>query len=241
MAVANTSDGASISGAMIVLDHASVPDGVRMADGSIAIYYVDGSAGGVHFGHLTGSVFTPVGPISVNGVSGPRGVVDPDVSLVDGRVRLVYLSGFGTTGQRAYCIAESSDGQNFQVVSAALTLRIEHDLHRPVDGPVSRMARWLLAGSNGQSTILARSTDGLSFSQYGSVNYGGVPEVALTSDNRVRLYVCGSDGIDSYLSGDSGSTWTSEATVVPAGTLGMTVCDPSYVAGANLFVFKTAG
>ena len=55
----------------------------------------------------------------------------------------------------------------------------------------------------------------------------------------MRLYVC-SAGIVSYVSSDSGSTWTQEATVITQGSLGRTIiCDPSFVAGANLFVFKT--
>ncbi len=234
---ADTTDGTTITNARFLLDHASVPDGVRMPDGSVGIYYVNGSENAVWFGRFNGSTLTPVSAISIDGFSRPNGVVDPDATLVNGRIRLVYLLNHLETGSRAYCIAESSDGISFQTLSTAMSFSntyTDPSMVQLQDGT------WLLAGSSGQSTILARSMDGLTFSQYGSVSYGGVPEVALTNDGRVRLYVC-ANGIESYVSGDSGSTWTREGTVVPPGTLGMTVCDPSYVAGANLFVFKTAG
>jgi hypothetical protein len=99
---------------------------------------------------------------------------------------------------------------------------------------------WLMAISDGQTTRLARSSTGLSFTQYATVTSGGVPELAPTSDGRVRLYVC-SGGILSYVSADAGSSWTREGTVVPSNTLGRTIsCDPSYVPAAGLFIFKTA-
>ena len=238
VAAADTSDGKSITNPRELLDHASVPDGVRMADGSIGIYYVNGSGGGVWLGRLSGSTLTPVSAISIDGVSAPTGVADPDATLVNGKIRLLYLHNPISGGDRAYCIAESSDGISFQTVAEAMSFSATY-----TDPSMVQLSdgTWLLAGSNGQSTILARSMDGLTFTQYNSVDYGGVPEVAPTTDGRVRLYVC-SNGIESYVSADSGSTWTKEGTVVPPDTLGhMTVCDPSYVVGANLFVFKTAG
>lgn len=67
---------------------------------------------------------------------------------------------------------------------------------------------------------------------------GGVPEVAALPDGRLRLYGC-ANGIESYISANSGQSWTREAVVAPSGTLGArTVCGPSYVADAGLFVFK---
>jgi hypothetical protein len=66
-----------------------------------------------------------------------------------------------------------------------------------------------------------------------------VPEIALAADGRVRLYVC-SQGITSYLSADAGRTWTREGVVVTGTPSQRIVCDPSFVAGAGLFVYKTA-
>jgi len=98
---------------------------------------------------------------------------------------------------------------------------------------------WLMAISDGQTTRLGRSSSGLAFTEYTRVTAGGVPELGLTLDGRPRLYVC-AGGIVSYVSSDNGTSWTFEATVVRPGALGrMIACDPSWVPGANLFVFKT--
>ena len=58
---------------------------------------------------------------------------------------------------------------------------------------------------------------------------------AMLDDGRVRLYVC-NRGIESYVSRDLGTTWQYEASVISTGGL---ACDPSRVAGTDLFVYKT--
>jgi hypothetical protein len=242
-AVAPTDDGVRIGVPRQVLDHASVPDGVRTVGGDILIYYVNGLDGGVWVARLDGGSATPLGPISLDGVSAPAGIVDPDgTRMPDGRIRLAYLSGFGapgTAGARAMCLADSEDGIRFTVVGPAIRLpegdtTTDPSLLRLPDGS------WLMAMSRGQQTVLARSADGLSFTTYNTVSFGGVPELAAAPGGRVRLYVC-ARGIESHVSADGGRTWTREGTVVPPGTLGRSlVCDPSLVEGASLFVFKTA-
>jgi hypothetical protein len=114
VAVGRTTDGRSVSDPVTVLDHASVPDGVRLVDGSLRVYYVNGADGGVWVARLDDSRATPLGPISIDGVQAPAGVADPDATaLSDGRVRLAYLSSFGPPGStrvRAMCLADSTDG-----------------------------------------------------------------------------------------------------------------------------------
>lgn len=238
---ARTSDGVTLGDARQVLDHASVPDGVRLADGSVRIYYVNGSDGGVWVARLDGMTATPVGPISLNGVRSPRGVVDPDATAVGGgRIRLAYLSGFGapgSTGSRAICLAESTDGENFTVVAAAVEFgagdtTTDPSLLQLPDGT------WLMAMSRGQQTVLARSADGLRFALGETLTVGGVPEIASAGGGRVRLYVC-ARGIVSYTSGDGGRSWQAEGTVVDPASGPRIVCDPSFVAGADLFLYKT--
>lgn len=224
-----------------VLDHASVPDGVRASDGSTLVYYVNGEEGSTWVARLTGTTAAPLGPIVLNGVPRPQGVVDPDATAIGGRIRLAYLSGFGAPGSaqpRGMCLAESTDGVNFTVIATALTLGTSSTDTDPSIVQL-RDGSWLMAISRGQQTVMARSGDGLTFSIYATLSYGGVPEVALASDGRVRLYVC-ARGIESYVSADSGASWQHEGVVVPSGTLGKRiVCDPSYVAGTDLFIFKT--
>jgi len=169
----------------------------------------------------------------------PLGVVDPDAwRLPSGKIRLAYLSGFtGGPGapQRSICVAESKDGVRFGVVARALAVPEE------TDPSVVRLGRgsWLMAISHGRETELARSSDGKRFTRFAEVAYGGVPELASLGAGRVRLYVCSGPGIESYRSDDRGETWRHEAMIVPAPPDRGYACDPSRVAGTNVFLYKT--
>jgi len=243
VAVGAAADGVTITDAAEVLRAGSVPDGVRLPDGSIGVYYVNGQTDGVWMGRLSGSTLTPVSAITIDGVLRPQGVVDPDATSIGGRIRLAYLNGFGppaSGAERTMCLAESADGLVFQTLAAAWRLGANATETDPSIVQLQNGA-WLMAVSRGTSTLMGRSTDGLSFAQYDTLTFGGVPELALTTDGRVRLYVCSGAGIQSYVSADGGSPWTFESPVVTPAMIGRPiVCDPSYVAGAGLFVFKTA-
>ncbi|MDQ8153717.1 MAG: hypothetical protein P3B98_03555 [Gemmatimonadota bacterium] len=232
-----------MTGARQILDHASVPDGVRRADGSVDVYYVNGSIGYVSVARVERDSARVLGQISIDGNANPVGVVDPDaVLLPDGRVRLAYYWGFGPPGPsattKAMCIAESADGVNFTTKATALTFASTELLTDPSllalpDGS------WLMAISAGQSTIIARSADGLTFTREATFAIGGVPELARSPDGALRLYTC-KGGITAYRSLDAGRSWQLERTVLNPPINGHSiVCDPSFVAGAGLFVFKT--
>lgn len=240
---ARTDDGVTLREARRVLEHASVPDGVRLSDGSIRIYYVNGAESGVWVARMDGENVVPLAPISINDVLRPLGVVDPDaVRLPDGRIRLAYLAGFGPPGSestRAICLADSTDGERFTVVGAALTFPAGDMTTDPSLVQLPGGA-WLMALSRGQTTVLARPSDGRRFTAGETLGFGGVPELSVLSDGRVRLYVCAS-GIESYISSDGGLTWQREATVVSPPPGGGVVCDPSMVAGTDVFLYKTAG
>lgn len=243
MAVATTTDGLTITNPWIALEHASVPDGVRLADGTVLAYYVNGAEGPVWVARVLDDSVQAIGRIRVNGVSPPAGIVDPDAyRMPDGTVRLAYFAGFGppsSTTPKAMCIAESADGINFTVLATALTYPATELLTDPSVVPLAD-GTWRMAISWGQRTIMARSTDGLAFTRYDTLDYGGVPELAIAPDGALRLYAC-SQGIRAWRSTDGGHAWTFEGTVVPPHTLGKRIlCDPSLVAGANLFIFKTA-
>ena len=239
--LATSVDGVTLSGARVVIDHASVPDVVRLPDGSQRLYYVDGTSGAIGSARVDGDTVTTLGPLTMNGVRGPSGMADPDaVLLADGRIRLYYLNNFGTPGNgavRGMCWADSTDGERFTTGGLAIQFSNAESV---TDPSVARLPSggWLMAASRGNTSLIARSPDGASFSGEESVPYGGVPELEVLPDGRVRLYVCAA-GIVSYLSADQARTWTREATVVAPGALGAKVaCDPSRAASANRFVFK---
>lgn len=239
--VAEARDGITLTGARQVLDHASVPDGVRLGDGSIRIYYVNGAEGAIWVAALDKDGATPIGPISIGGASRPVGVVDPDVTLLaNGNVRMTYLGNLGPPRPGAsewnICIADSEDGIRFTLVGRA----IRFIGPQTTDPSVIRLpdGSWLMAVSQGQRTALARSSDGLRYEAYTTVGFGGVPELALLPDGRVRLYTC-ARGIQSHLSADAGTTWTGETADIAPDLGHRIVCDPSLVPGAGIFVYKT--
>jgi len=242
--VASTTDGVTLDGAHQVLDHASVPDGVALRDGRVLLYYVNAETGAIHVAKLAGETIEQLGAISIDGAAAPMGAVDPDaVLLPNGKVRLFYLGNLGPPQLGAdkpwyICSADSEDGRSFKLTGRAIQFTGEPT----TDPSVTRLSdgSWLMAVSRGPNTLLARSKDGLSFEQYASVDYGGVPEVSSLNDGRTRLYVC-ARGIESYLSNDRGTTWTREATNIAPNIGKAIVCDPSWVPTANLFFYKTGG
>jgi hypothetical protein len=238
--IARTADGLSIEGSRVVIDHASVPDAVRLQDGTLRLYYVDGQNGTIGIARVDGDAVSIIGPLTMNGIRGASGMADPDaVLLPDGRIRLYYLNNFGAPGgpARGMCYADSTDGERFTVGGLAIQFSNPETV---TDPSVTRLTNgsWLMAASRGASSLLARSADGATFSGETTIGLGGVPELAALDAGRVRIYVCGA-GIVAHSSSDEGKTWTREATVVPPGTLNSrTLCDPSFVAGASRFVYK---
>jgi hypothetical protein len=239
--IARTTDGLTLTNAHQVLDHASVPDGVRRADGTVLVYYVNAAVGATWVARIVADTAQPIGPIVVDGVSAPVGVVDPDVQTVTGnKIRLFYLNGFGAPlgTARAMCSADSDDGVRFTTRGPAFTWSTGESFTDPSVVPLAD-GSWLMAISLGQQTVMARSADGLTFTREATLTFGGVPELAIAPDGAVRLYVCGA-GIVAYRSTDGGRAFTREQTVIGPGFNGHNiVCDPSLVAGAGLFVFKT--
>jgi hypothetical protein len=245
LAIAMSTDGVTTTGLTQVLSQGSVPDGVRLPDGSIGVYYVNGATGGVWLARMNGTSLTPVSAITIDGVVRPQGVVDPDATLVNGRVRLAYLNGFGAPGNtsRAMCLAESADGVTFTTLAKAFDVGFNHQQTDPTMVQLPN-GSWLMAIRDENIVRLLRSSDGLTFTEYSQQpSFLGVVELGLASDGRVRMYTC-IGGITSYVSADSGETWTAEALVVNGprlaqvlpGRLG--ICDPSWVPAAGAFIFK---
>jgi len=232
--------GPRVENGRMVIDHASVPDGVSVPGVGTFVYYVNGATGGIDVARVDGYAVTPLGAITIDGVPNPAGIVDPDASpLPGGGIRLAYLGSFGppTPGRTwTMCIADGTDGRSFTVRGAAITfaaVTTDPSLLRLADGT------WLMAASQGQATVLARSPDGLRFTAGETLTYGGVPELAGAGGGRIRLYVC-ARAIESYISADGGKSWQREGVIATAPAPQRIICDPSRIAGTNLFLYKTA-
>jgi hypothetical protein len=235
--IARTGDGLTLADPRLVQPAASVPDGVLAPDGRVLVYYVNGARHGLWVGAATATTLDPIGPIAIDGVPDPLGIVDPDAYRVGDRIRLAYLANFTSANERAICLADSDDGVTFRTMGTAADLRAAGTI---TDPSVVQLpgGSWLMALSAGQTTRLARSADGVSFTLGETLAFGGVPELAVLGDGAVRLYVCAA-GIVAYRSTDA-VTWQREQVVTTSGPNGSRlVCDPSRVAGTDLFVFKT--
>jgi hypothetical protein len=220
----------------VLIDQASVPEGVRFADGRIAIYAVDGSGlggpGHVYAeSHDDGKTWT-CGKVNFNGLG-----ADPDiVFLSDGRMRLYSIQfPFGpgqpppapgaSTKPNSVNSAISSDGKNFTVEEGT---RIQGASY--TDPDVIRVGNeWYMYISTGPMAWAAKSSDGLKFELIGRVNdTGAVSGSYVFPDGKIRHYFCGNSGIESAVSDTGGSVWKKEAGTRIAKTDAMkSICDPS--------------
>jgi hypothetical protein len=102
-------------------------------------------------------------------------LVEPDAYRVGNRIRLANLANFTSTNEGAICLAESDDGMAFHTIGMAIDLRGAGTITDPSVVQLPNGA-WLMALSAGQTTRLARSSDGLSFTLGETLGFGGVPE-----------------------------------------------------------------
>lgn len=243
--IGTSANGRTVTGATQVLDHASVPDGVQLATGTVLVYYLNGEDGALWVARYEANGARVVSPVYVNGIRAPLGVGDPDVQqLPNGDVRMAYVGGVGAATEsnpRGICIADSDDGTHFDVRSVAYSVT---DSTPVISGPsLARLdeSNWMMAFSLGQRTTIATSNDGYHFLPDTILNGGNTPELAIVDASTVRLYTCG-QGISSRVTTTRGRTWTTEGVVVAAPFNGKTVvCDPSFVPSAALMIFKTGG
>ncbi len=226
----------------MILDHASVPDGVIGPDGKLWVYFVNGEPGqhGVFAARQTESgAWEVLDCVKLDGRF-EGNAVDPDVTrLPDGRYRLVYylgsfVGGPPTASGQPHPIysAVSEDGIHFTVEQQLIAVEgvTDPSLAQLPDG------RWLLALTRNGETLLAASDDGYNFELTGViVNVRGIPELAVSPDGRIRLYLS-----QSLISTDGGQTWTvEEGGQIPGGG-----ADPSLAAlpdGGYAFFYKQIG
>jgi hypothetical protein len=227
----------------VLLEHASVPDGVRRSDGETWVYYVNGNPGqhSVFIARLEGETLVPFDCVRLDGeIVGDA--VDPDiVELPDGRFRLFYFLGWFTPENRPppggaphpFFSAISDDGIHFTVEREVLSLDNEG-----TDPTAVRLAsgRWLLAVVANDRVVLSSSEDGENFEFSEQEFPQGIPELASFPDEGlVRLYIGGRDR-QVWQSDDEGISWTRDAEGMMPGP------DPSVVPdgeGGWIMFYKT--
>ena len=237
--IATSSDGLTWqTDNQVVIDQASVPEGVRLPDGRWLMYAVNGSTlGGPGMVYAEsqdeGRTWT-CGTVNVPGA-------DPDVVLLaDGRIRIYYIEfPFGphppqpgtTTEPNRVRSAISSDGKNFTIESGT---RLEGVQYTDPD-VILVGSEWFMYVSTGAKAWAAHSSDGLNFTLIGLVNEtGAVSGSYLFPDGTLRHYYCGRDGIQSATSSGGGDTWRTEAgTRIALDPAWKTVCDPSVVSDGH--------
>lgn len=236
----------------VLIDQASVPEGVQFPNGRLAIYAVDGSGlGGPGLVYAEskdeGNTWT-CRKVNFQGVG-----ADPDiVFLPDGKMRLFSIQFPFKPGQQpgppvpsqsqepnSVKSAVSSDGKNFRVEEGGRLQGLGF-----TDPDVIKVGQeWFMYISSGRTAIAARSSNGLKFEPIGKVNEtGAVSGSYVFSDGKIRHYYCGQEGIESALSDTGGSVWEKEAGARISNSLKYKViCDPSIVpdgTGGYLMFYK---
>lgn len=197
----------------VLIDHASVPDGVIGPDGKQWVYFVNGEPGkhGIFVAREeSAGNFVIVDCVKLDGRF-EGNAVDPDIRrMEDGSYRLFYFLGSFVTPpdpnvkQRPIYSARSTDGVNFTIEAKVF------EAEGITDPSVIKLAdgSWLMALALTQqnSTMLARSADGMSFQRQDPlIAVPGIPELGLMADGSIRLYLS-----KSLHSTDGGHTWTQD-------------------------------
>lgn len=178
----------------VLLEHASVPAAIRLADGRIRVYYVDASTWPENVNCAEsrdeGLTFTVLG-CTIEGRGGAKAVDPAIVALPDGRFRLYYYASAegdpGTATMHAIHAAISGDGVSFVDEGTVF----QHP--GLVDPDVFWTGReWLMYvfSLTDRATVVATSRDGLDFQYVGpaSLQSWGTTAAFPTGDGRLRMY-----------------------------------------------------
>jgi len=205
----------------LLFGHASVPGAVITDNGTIFVYFVDGTNtvnGGPAVAKSTdlGETWTEYATNFENPITDKNCFADPEAELLDkGTIRL-YLVCFPlnlSPTQRAkteVISALSDDGLNFKIEDGERI--ISQNNESLTDPDVIKIGEvWKMYISHGSNVVSFTSEDGLNFTRDSGLknSTGAVTGSYLISDNLARHYFSANDGIRSATS--SGGDWTVES------------------------------
>lgn len=200
-------------GTAVLWDHASVPGGVRLADGTLLIYYVNAYGDTLWVARSTdaGASFR-FQPIRFTGTPIVHPVDPCPLATDDGQV-LLYVMEWPRAGAgepNRIRLARSTDGLTFTAeptVCCAAEAITDPDVLRLPDG------RWVMHVSQGHAIWRLFSSDGVRFEWEGRTplrTEGAVTATVEHAPGNYRLYFSGRGGIWYYESTD-GVTWSTTA------------------------------
>ncbi|MFH0796151.1 MAG: hypothetical protein V2A65_03735 [Candidatus Omnitrophota bacterium] len=241
-------------------EHASVPDVLEFSKdgpagkaGTLLLYFVDFSEargpGTETISMATstdGTTWSEKEPIVLAGKRNQGATVDPSViELPDGRIRMYFFGSEMTGGDPAMVPGDhkiysaiSGDGIHFKVEEG-----VRFQSPSTTDPDVVRSgSEWFMVLSKGRDTLLARSNDGLTFNLDRDfiLSFGGVPGAVMLPGGKIRIFVCGREGILSALFDPGTGTISEEGTRIKGKTGGL-VADPSPIQrrdGSYYLIFK---
>lgn len=218
--VASSDDGMTFTNDFdsALVEHASVPTSMEFSDGTIRSYFVDASSGPERFSCVEskdGGQSYEWGACRITGVTSVKAVDFSIVKLPDGRYRLYYYaSGKVTDTLTSHNVdsAISTDGVNFKWEGTVFTYDGLVDPDVFWNGSLWVMHVYSIAGD---TTVVATSEDGTSFSYYGSLSpsgYGVTKPIEL-SDGTFRMYGFKQPSSSSFVSfiSEDGLNWTIES------------------------------
>lgn len=229
----------------VILDKASVPDVIKMPDGRLFIYAVDGGMRSksvlmVAISSDNGETWQQ-GSLQLKNSQGKTiaGGADPEIILLpDGKLRLFYVvfpekkssldetgKPISTGGKTSINSAISSDGVNFQEEEG----RRYQSTETITDPDIIKINdKWYMYLSIGPKLIAVSSSDGLNFSGEEIIRQqGSVSKTVAIGDSKYRQFYCKS-GIASATSTD-GLSWQDDSGLRLTGDQGQTICDPAPV------------
>ncbi|MBS3138183.1 exo-alpha-sialidase [Candidatus Woesearchaeota archaeon] len=227
---ATSSDGLSFQEKEVIFEHTSVPDVLRLEDGRIALYAVDGygrSKSGliVAFSEDDGKTWKS-GSVQLESKAKHMGAADPEVVLLsNGDIRMYYVI-FPQLGDEMQVnevwSAVSTDGIHFVEEDG-----IRFKYQRLTDPDVVTIDNtWFIYFAQGPMLVAASSPDGKVFTLNKKIRErGSVSNTVSIDDDKWRQYYC-NEGIRTATSSD-GLNWKDEAGTRITADAGTIVCDPA--------------